>query len=196
MNQLLYTRILALRDWFLCVSFATLTSVILFFALIWCQFANSPLPYSLYEAWARRYAHGLSLVNAADPNLFGALTENQLSAAKAALSRAPLSAPAQSGAAVREFNLDIAKLLLQLASIVYERKSGAVDGVLGEVTKQSETQRGNGKWDQARRKGRGIPTDGSAGATKGVAVESATQWTSMGGEVSSMLKYLAAGLAG
>lgn len=174
-----------LRDWLLCVSFAAFTSVILFFALIWCQFANSPLPYSLYEAWARRYAHGLGLVNAADPNLFSALTENQLSAAKAALNRAPLPSPAQSGAPVREFNLDIAKLLLQFASIVYERKSGAVHGVLDEVTKHSETQRGNGKWDQAWRKGRGIPTDGSAGATKGVAVESAARWASKGDEGAS-----------
>ncbi len=138
------------------------------------------------------------------------MTEKQVEAAKAALSGSPLPAPtafippqgvsvvdkgenvtidaskAQPGPAVREFNLDIAKLLLQFASIVYERRSGAIDGVLNEVSKHSKTQKHNGKWDQVRRRGRPIPTDGSDDAAKGgVAVKSATRWASTDSDVSS-----------
>ena len=61
------------------------------------------------------------------PNYFKLLTQEHVDAAHNALAGSPIPFPKNEGApAVREFNLDIAKLLLQFASIVYERKNKAI----------------------------------------------------------------------
>ena len=67
------------------------------------------------------------------------MTEEQISAAHNALSAPPVPFPATGSApAVREFNLDIAKLLLQFASIVYERKSQAIYKTIDDSKKEAK----------------------------------------------------------
>ena len=61
------------------------------------------------------------------PNYFKLLTQEHVDAAHNALAGSPIPCPKNEGApGVREFNLDIAKLLLQFASIVYERENKAI----------------------------------------------------------------------
>ncbi|KAF8315618.1 alpha/beta-hydrolase [Clavulina sp. PMI_390] len=124
-------------DWALTVLFSLITSVILFFGLVWCQFATNPFIYRLYFDWANRNAHGLGLVNAADPKLFNALTPEQSEAAKRKLGVS--IEESVNSEDLRVFDYDIAKLLLQLASIVYERAPIAIHETLEEVTKAHRT---------------------------------------------------------
>jgi hypothetical protein len=100
---------LPFTDWVGTVVFAIVTSLILGFALIWCQFATNPFIYNLYFQWADKHAHGLGLVNAADPKLFNALTDKQTEVAKKKLGisiEESVNTDDQ-----RVFDLDIAKFL-------------------------------------------------------------------------------------
>ena len=73
------------------------------------------------------------------PDYFKILTEDQITAAHNVLSAPPVPFPAtRSAPAVREFNLDIAKLLLQFASIVYERKSQAIYKTVDHSKKEAK----------------------------------------------------------
>ena len=67
------------------------------------------------------------------------MTDEQIIAAHEALSAPPVPFPATGSApAVREFNLDIAKLLLQFASIVYKRKSQAIYKTVDHSKKEAK----------------------------------------------------------
>ena len=75
----------------------------------WCQFATNPFIYNLYFNWSNKYAHGLGLVNAADPTLFKALTRDQVDVAKRKLGiQIEESVDTDD---LRVFDLDIAKFL-------------------------------------------------------------------------------------
>jgi hypothetical protein len=107
--------------------FAATTSIVLGLVLVWCQFAALPPVAWFYWVWSERFGGDLSLVNSIKPNYFKLLTQEQIDAAHNALAGPPIPFPKNEDApTVREFNLDIAKLLLQFASIVYERKNKAI----------------------------------------------------------------------
>ncbi len=76
------------------------------------------------------------------PGFFKILTDEQVDAAHAALSAPPLPYSASQTPQVREFNLDIAKLLLQFASIVYERKSEAIYKTIDHSKKEAKKSSG------------------------------------------------------
>ena len=135
--------------------FAATTSIVLGLVLVWCEFAALPPVAWFYWVWSERFGGDLSLVNSSKyqerfialllarplhfvityfdrkpsvkPNYFKLLTQEQIAAAHDALAAPPIPFPKNEAApTVREFNLDIAKLLLQFASIVYERKNKAI----------------------------------------------------------------------
>lgn len=122
---------LPVTDWFTTIFFALLTSFVLFGALIWCQFATNPYISATYQKWSENNAHGLGLVNAWNPKLFNALTAPQIKEAKNKLGL-PIKTSVDSKD-VRVFDLDIAKLLLQLASVAYERKPDAIHSTMEAV---------------------------------------------------------------
>jgi hypothetical protein len=148
---------LPFSDLVLTIAFSFVTTAVLGFALLWCLFANLPLVTRLYSYWSNAYAHGLGLVNAADPKLFNALTDEQTKAAKRKLGVSIEDSVNTQD--LRVFDLDIAKFMLQLASIVYERAPIAIHKTLQEVTKghkssptQSSTLHRSAATSSARRK--------------------------------------------
>ncbi|KAF8309378.1 Alpha/Beta hydrolase protein [Cantharellus anzutake] len=115
-------------DWLTLTLTALLTSTFLGWALLWCQFASLPPVQWIYWLWSEKFGGDLGLVNYLTPNLFKTLLPEQIAAADDSLS-VPSESHAPTGSTdpvIREFNLDIAKLLVQISAIVYERKSDAI----------------------------------------------------------------------
>ncbi|KAG8988026.1 hypothetical protein FRB93_004309 [Tulasnella sp. JGI-2019a] len=92
-------------------------SAVLVLIFIWCTIANWPPFVWAYERIFGRFTGHLSLVNSSNPNYFKNLTPEQSNAAKRKLGTEIDPA----GHNPRIFDLDIAKLLLQLSSLMYER---------------------------------------------------------------------------
>ncbi|KAF9511085.1 hypothetical protein BS47DRAFT_1347099, partial [Hydnum rufescens UP504] len=95
--------------------------------LILCLVARFPPLTRLYYAWSRLFGGGLGIVNSGNANFFKALTKKQVEAAKMELhrgfgeSKPDRECPPNENA--RVFDYDIAKLLLQIAAVVYEHES-------------------------------------------------------------------------
>ncbi|KAF8309377.1 Alpha/Beta hydrolase protein [Cantharellus anzutake] len=115
-------------DWFRLASSAFIISIILWFVLLWCQFTSLPPVRWVYWWWSERFRGNLGLINLLTPNLFKGLLQEQIAAADDALScpPEPQASAGSTAPVIREFNLDIAKLLIQISSIVYERRSDAI----------------------------------------------------------------------
>ncbi|KAF8330366.1 Alpha/Beta hydrolase protein [Cantharellus anzutake] len=104
--------------------FAVGGTVLLLIVLICCLAAHLPPVVRLYYFLSTKFGGGLGLVNVLNPSLFYALTQEQAAAAKKALS---VDIKEQKDETKKRFfNLDIAKLTLQIASIVYEHDSDAI----------------------------------------------------------------------
>ncbi|KAF8312042.1 uncharacterized protein EI90DRAFT_3137774 [Cantharellus anzutake] len=74
-----------------------------------------------------KFNGNVGLINLLTPQLFKGLLPAQIAAADDGLSLPEPIEPAGSTAPlVREFNLDVAKLLLQISAVVYERRSDAI----------------------------------------------------------------------
>ncbi|KAF8309375.1 Alpha/Beta hydrolase protein [Cantharellus anzutake] len=114
-------------DWYRLFSASLLTSIILWFLLLWCQFASLPPLQRIYWWWSEKFNGNVGLINLLTPQLFKGLLPAQIAAADDGLSLPEAIEPAGSTAPlVREFNLDVAKLLLQISAVVYERRSDAI----------------------------------------------------------------------
>ncbi|KAG9009031.1 hypothetical protein FRB90_008651, partial [Tulasnella sp. 427] len=109
---------LDIGDRFSTFTFAAGASVILLVIYLWCLISTNPVLVWLYRLTVGRGSGGLGLVNSMNPNLFKNMTQAQAEAAKE-----KLSAPPKDDADFhsREFSLDIAKMLLQISSLMYER---------------------------------------------------------------------------
>ncbi|KAF8309376.1 Alpha/Beta hydrolase protein [Cantharellus anzutake] len=115
-------------DWFRVFTSAIFTSIILAFILLWCQFASLPPVQWVYWWWSEKFNGNVGLINLLTPQLFKGLLPAQIAAADDGLSLLPeaIEPAGSTGPLIREFNLDIAKLLLQISAVVYERKSDAI----------------------------------------------------------------------
>ncbi|KAG8884671.1 hypothetical protein FRB98_002271 [Tulasnella sp. 332] len=145
---------LDLQDAFAVLYFATGASLVLIGIFIWCLLSTSPVLVWLYTFMAGKSTGGLSLVNAgvqsitasdgmcitklctnldffilANPNIFRNLTQEQSNAAKKKLSEQP----DPKGHNPRTFDLDVAKMLLQISSLMYERSNEAAKETIKEV---------------------------------------------------------------
>ncbi|EJD51180.1 hypothetical protein AURDEDRAFT_159588 [Auricularia subglabra TFB-10046 SS5] len=103
------------------VGFATLASFIMYGALLWCLFYNLPFVNRIFEFLSRRFLGGVSIANSVLPELFDLLSEEELKYAFESLSQPAVGSHETDTR--REFDLDIAKLLLQCSAIMYERTS-------------------------------------------------------------------------
>ncbi|KIO18852.1 hypothetical protein M407DRAFT_224543, partial [Tulasnella calospora MUT 4182] len=110
---------LDLGDRFSMVFFAVGASVILFIIYIWCFFSTIPGLVWIWRLTKGRRSGGLGLVNAMNPRLFDNLTTVQADAAKEKLSAPPDPSEYQA----RKFSLDVAKMLLLISSLMYERST-------------------------------------------------------------------------
>ncbi|KAF8323587.1 Alpha/Beta hydrolase protein [Cantharellus anzutake] len=104
--------------------FAVGGSALLLLILIFCLAAHFPVLVRLYYRWSAKYGGGLGLVNAGNPSLFYALTQEQAAAAKKALGVD--IAKQKDNTKERFFDFDIAKLTLQIASVIYEHDNDAI----------------------------------------------------------------------
>ncbi|KZT37546.1 alpha/beta-hydrolase [Sistotremastrum suecicum HHB10207 ss-3] len=115
--------------------FATGASIVLWVLLIWCILAHSPVLVYAFKSYGHMTGDNRSLVNALY-DMFQ-LTEDQAKAGKNALSQPPPDGPF-SPEHPRTFDLDAAKLLLQFASLMYERTSEATHDAIRK-TRASHT---------------------------------------------------------
>ncbi|KAF9515678.1 hypothetical protein BS47DRAFT_1381340 [Hydnum rufescens UP504] len=109
-------------DWLADVLFTFGGTVVLPFVLVLCLVARFPPLTGIYDAWSASFGGNLGLINSSNPNLFKSLTPKQAQYGKA---RSTLKLPKETDG-VRRFNFDIAKLLLQIASVIYEHSNGAI----------------------------------------------------------------------
>ncbi|KAG9004149.1 hypothetical protein FRB90_011050 [Tulasnella sp. 427] len=111
--------------------FALGASVVLWLAFLWCLVTTSPPVEWLYsKSILGRQAGNIDWVNSMNPNLYRNLTPQQSTAARSKLGLVPdLNARNP-----REFDLDVAKLLLQISALMYERSH--IDTVLAVQTIQ------------------------------------------------------------
>ncbi|KIO27368.1 hypothetical protein M407DRAFT_191699 [Tulasnella calospora MUT 4182] len=119
MAKNLFSANLDLWDRFSMVVFALGASVVLLVIYVWCLISTNPILVWIYRFTLGRGSGGLGLVNSMNPHLFKNLTPAQADAAKEKLS-AP---PDPSEYEARKFSLDIAKMLLQVSSLMYERSN-------------------------------------------------------------------------
>ncbi|KAG8936111.1 hypothetical protein FRC03_011174 [Tulasnella sp. 419] len=101
------------------ILFAAGSSTLLGVIFAWCFIATAPVIDGLYSLTFGRLTGKLSLVNGTNPNLFSAMEKCQSDVAKSKLANVPdpkFSNP-------RAFDYDIAKFLLQLSSVMYERST-------------------------------------------------------------------------
>ncbi|KAG8908990.1 hypothetical protein FRB99_000093 [Tulasnella sp. 403] len=106
------------KGFFSVFMFAFASSIILVFTWVWCFIATAPLVVYLYQtSYFGRSSGGLGLVNASNPHIFNSLSKRQCEAAKEQL----VEPPKPELRNTKVFSLDIARLLLQIASLMYER---------------------------------------------------------------------------
>ncbi|KAF8305567.1 alpha/beta-hydrolase [Clavulina sp. PMI_390] len=106
--------------WFYAVGSSTLLA----FALPFCLIVRFPPLVGIYFAWSSKHGGGLGVVNAWNPNIFKVMTLEQAAAAKGALSASYKDSPNTKDH--RVFDLDVARLLLQMAAVIYEHRRGAI----------------------------------------------------------------------
>jgi len=109
--------------------FAGLTTSVLVLIFLWCLVASFPPFVWLYNIWSSRFGDHMSLVNIANPKIFNALTKDQGLVATQKL-RNPVE---NTNTHERIFDLDVAKLLLQLSSVVYERSPANVQAAVSKA---------------------------------------------------------------
>lgn len=109
--------------------FASGASGVLFVLLIWCILAHSPVLTDAFYAYSAKFGSSLSLVNCLS-NIFRELSPDEAVAGKAALSKPPPANYADDG---RQFDLDAAKVLLQLASLMYERGTRSTNSAIAKT---------------------------------------------------------------
>ncbi|GJJ13132.1 hypothetical protein Clacol_007382 [Clathrus columnatus] len=114
-------------------AFSIVSSWIVFILLIWCLIANHPMFIKTFNRWSKENASGMTLINAAYPNMFKEYTHEQFQAAGIALAKPLRGSPNTS--TKRVFNLDIAKFLLQCSALMYERTSAPLHDAL-DVSKR------------------------------------------------------------
>ncbi|PVF94692.1 alpha/beta-hydrolase [Serendipita vermifera] len=103
------------RDFIALAFFSGLISMVLTMGVIGCLICKLPI----FERLARMYAGmngGYSLTNSLNVDMFTSLTRHEVRLCKAALAS---TVPPKG----REFNLEVAKMLLLISSVVYERTS-------------------------------------------------------------------------
>ncbi|KAF9517145.1 hypothetical protein BS47DRAFT_1483567 [Hydnum rufescens UP504] len=110
-------------DWLAYMLFALLGTVVLPFFLALCLVARFPPITRTYSAWTALFGGDLGIINASNPNLFKSLTVRQAQVGTKALGLPPEDTGTDT---TRHFNFDIAKLLLQFASVIYEHSNDAV----------------------------------------------------------------------
>jgi hypothetical protein len=120
--------------------FSFLTSSVLVIIFLWCVVATFPPFVWLYNLWSSKFGDHMSLVNIANPKIFDALTKDQGLVATNKL-RNPVE---NTNPQERIFDLDVAKFLLQLSSVVYERSPAHVEAA---VSKASDNLRTDPKAD-------------------------------------------------
>lgn len=118
------------------IAFAALASFIMYGALLWCLFCKLSFVDSIFNLVSQRFLGGVSLANSVLPELFDVLSGEQLACAFDALSR-PV-AECRDTDTRRDFNLDIAKLLLQCSAIMYERTSASIMDALRVDARREE----------------------------------------------------------
>ncbi|KAG8900122.1 hypothetical protein FRB99_006218 [Tulasnella sp. 403] len=102
------------------IFFAITTSFLLAGVWLWCLISTAPPAVFLYKIVSTIYTrspNGISLVNFMNPNIFRWLTQNEANFGKAKLA----TPPNPNGYNPRTFDLDIAKLLMQISALMYER---------------------------------------------------------------------------
>ncbi|KAG8947800.1 hypothetical protein FRC04_010286 [Tulasnella sp. 424] len=115
----LFNANLDIYDRFSMFTFAFGASTIIFVIYLWCFISTIPLFVWIYRLTVGRSSGGLGLVNSMNPHLFKNLTQPQADAAKEKLAAPPDPEEYQA----RKFSLDIAKMLLQISSLMYERSN-------------------------------------------------------------------------
>ncbi|KAG8947802.1 hypothetical protein FRC04_010288 [Tulasnella sp. 424] len=126
---------LDIGDRFSMFTFGFGASVILLFIYLWCLVSTIPVLVWIYRLTVGRSSGGLGLVNSMNPHLFNNMTQPQADAAKEKLAAAPNPEEYQT----RKFSLDIAKMLLQISSVMYERSNEdtikAIKHIQAEIVK-------------------------------------------------------------
>ncbi|KAG8880849.1 hypothetical protein FRB98_004702 [Tulasnella sp. 332] len=121
------------------IFFSAGASAVLILIFTWCTIATYPPIVWAYNLLFGNISGHLSLVNSCNPNIFKCLTQEQSEVAKKKLG-AEID---PNGHNPRIFDLDIAKLLLQLSSLMYERDikpmHNAVDAARTTSTSQSSS---------------------------------------------------------
>ncbi|PWN47715.1 alpha/beta-hydrolase [Violaceomyces palustris] len=101
-------------------AFATLSTIILAFMLLFAIFAHFPFVQDVWDMLSKRLG-GVSLASFAYPQIFSSLSSEIREAAYATMSD-PLKASSQpSTQDIRNFDLEIAKVLMCTSALVYER---------------------------------------------------------------------------
>ncbi|KAG9045340.1 hypothetical protein FS837_006472 [Tulasnella sp. UAMH 9824] len=111
--------------------FALGASAVLFLFFWWCLITTSPLAEWLYRmSRLGREGGDIDWVNSMNPNIYKNLTSEQSRAARSKMGQTP----DPNGRNLRVFDLDIARLLLQMSAVMYERSHR--DTVLAVQTMQ------------------------------------------------------------
>ncbi|KAG8751913.1 hypothetical protein FRC14_007522 [Serendipita sp. 396] len=124
-------------DLFALILFSVLVCSVLTVGVISCLFWKLPLVQRFLDLYA--YFHdGFSFVNSFNTKMFSSLTKREVRLSKAALGDTsqhhhPPPSPGESAVVAKHFNLEIAKMLLLLSSVVYERTSEATRASLRQA---------------------------------------------------------------
>ncbi|KAG8947106.1 hypothetical protein FRC04_010957 [Tulasnella sp. 424] len=130
-RSILFSRKLDFGDRVSVLVFALGASVVLFLAFWWCLITTSPLVEWLYSiSRLGREGGNIDWVNSMNPKLYQNLTPEQSAAARLKLGQAP----DPNARNPRFFDLDVARLLLQISALMYERSH--LDTILAVQTMQ------------------------------------------------------------
>ncbi|KAG8926602.1 hypothetical protein FRC01_008645 [Tulasnella sp. 417] len=98
--------------------FALGAGVVLWFAFLWCLITTSPLVEWFYRmSRLGREGGNIDWVNSMNPNIYKNLTPEQSFAARSKMGQAP----DPNARNPRVFDLDVARLMLQMSALMYER---------------------------------------------------------------------------
>lgn len=107
-------------DFVALVFFSTLVSAVLTMGVFMCLVCKLPFVESVFGIYSRLNG-GFSATNSLNTRIFSSLTKREVRFSKAALASTSPGSPDG-----KDFNLEIAKMLLLLASVVYERTSDGI----------------------------------------------------------------------